>query len=366
MYWYSHCKNFSFCRAVKHNSTMNGFSDSIAKKENEKKTLRRNYDKTLKSDYYQQNREDILMRKKKYYLENKERVKNLKTEYYRENKQEIMSTRKKQNEKFIFNQGEFKPVETSRDSRRARLYYQKNTEKIQFKKKQKLQTRNPDRSLAKLMYAHYHNKEIAKKKRLYTVKRREKILLDFEDPNYLGPLKEEAELFFSVKSPRDWYNFSTSQLQSLPKFGPIFRYVGILDFLKSIYPSLHWERKEFVSFFGKQNFWTDKRNVRHFLINLYNLFGLGKLEDWYYVSRRQIEEIENGREFLGTFKRLYHGLKFAFPEFPWNSEKFAFKGKKSMERFVTCDCPKYCHFFQSFESPRSSSSIPPLHPLPSG
>eukprot|EP01126_Amoeba_proteus_P021660 TRINITY_DN2203_c0_g4_i4.p1 TRINITY_DN2203_c0_g4~~TRINITY_DN2203_c0_g4_i4.p1 ORF type:complete len:240 (-),score=37.66 TRINITY_DN2203_c0_g4_i4:11-730(-) len=56
--------------------------------------------------------------------------------------------------------------------------------------------------------------------------------------------------------------------------------------------------------------------------------------DWYRVSRKQLSLVEGGNKFLKSFNSLFSGIKFAYPEYPWNRQKFFFSGKRSSQRWL--------------------------------
>eukprot|EP01126_Amoeba_proteus_P037685 TRINITY_DN389_c0_g1_i1.p2 TRINITY_DN389_c0_g1~~TRINITY_DN389_c0_g1_i1.p2 ORF type:complete len:165 (+),score=28.73 TRINITY_DN389_c0_g1_i1:634-1128(+) len=58
------------------------------------------------------------------------------------------------------------------------------------------------------------------------------------------------------------------------------------------------------------------------------------MEDWYNISRAQIEKYEDGKKMISKFKRLCFALQFAFPDYPWNVQKFSKKLKKSSQRWL--------------------------------
>eukprot|EP01124_Arcella_intermedia_P022214 TRINITY_DN3269_c0_g1_i11.p1 TRINITY_DN3269_c0_g1~~TRINITY_DN3269_c0_g1_i11.p1 ORF type:complete len:578 (-),score=118.40 TRINITY_DN3269_c0_g1_i11:57-1790(-) len=83
----------------------------------------------------------------------------------------------------------------------------------------------------------------------------------------------------------------------------------------------------------KNKSWRTPETVRAFFERSKPLFHIHSPSDWYRISRTQILSAGGGRLF-NCFGSLGKALEFAYREVHWEQEKFAFRGKKSVQRMV--------------------------------
>eukprot|EP01126_Amoeba_proteus_P034073 TRINITY_DN3378_c0_g2_i2.p1 TRINITY_DN3378_c0_g2~~TRINITY_DN3378_c0_g2_i2.p1 ORF type:complete len:249 (+),score=41.77 TRINITY_DN3378_c0_g2_i2:91-837(+) len=163
----------------------------------------------------------------------------------------------------------------------------------------------------------------------YYQNRIEKIKRDLSSPD--GVIKPKLEQLFSINSLNDWYNIEVKELKKIPEGRAVFKFLPFLDYLRLAYPTQGWCAS---SFKGIKKKWQDRGSVHNFLNKIALVLNINKPEDWYWVSRKQVQQFRGGEAFLDAFRTLYDGLVFAFPEFPWISEKFSYRGKKTHERWL--------------------------------
>src|SRR4051794_13748895 len=71
-----------------------------------------------------------------------------------------------------------------------------------------------------------------------------------------------------------------------------------------------------------RGFWGNETNQRKFMESVGHELGLKSQEDWYNVSRHQVE-IKGGWALLNGHGSLAKTLSITFPEHEWNSALFA-------------------------------------------
>lgn len=79
--------------------------------------------------------------------------------------------------------------------------------------------------------------------------------------------------------------------------------------------------------------WKSPALVRQYFETIGKSLSIVQLTDWYRISRRQIDE-QGGRSLYNKFDNLGAALQYAYPEFDWDLCQFAFKGKKSGQRWL--------------------------------
>eukprot|EP01126_Amoeba_proteus_P019234 TRINITY_DN1987_c0_g1_i13.p1 TRINITY_DN1987_c0_g1~~TRINITY_DN1987_c0_g1_i13.p1 ORF type:complete len:296 (-),score=35.80 TRINITY_DN1987_c0_g1_i13:373-1260(-) len=151
----------------------------------------------------------------------------------------------------------------------------------------------------------------------------------------LADTRNKLEAALSISEPTDWYNLTTTSsanLTSIPG-GKIFYYINLFEFLKISYPQMEWKVEKFKNL-RRSYTWSDPVTVREYLRSIELSVGVEIMEDWYWVSKKQMERVEGGKQFLFYFKSVASGLSFAFPSFPWSIDGFKIFHKKSSQRWL--------------------------------
>eukprot|EP01124_Arcella_intermedia_P028018 TRINITY_DN5608_c0_g1_i1.p1 TRINITY_DN5608_c0_g1~~TRINITY_DN5608_c0_g1_i1.p1 ORF type:complete len:508 (+),score=131.08 TRINITY_DN5608_c0_g1_i1:7-1530(+) len=104
----------------------------------------------------------------------------------------------------------------------------------------------------------------------------------------------------------------------------------------------------------KSKVWTDQKEVREFFEYAKGQLYLEGEEDWYRVSRMQMNNIGGGSVFM-SFGNLGTALQFAYPEIEWDLAKFSARGKKSSQRWLRVNLqeilPEKTDVFEDFLHP---------------
>eukprot|EP01126_Amoeba_proteus_P041500 TRINITY_DN4467_c0_g2_i12.p1 TRINITY_DN4467_c0_g2~~TRINITY_DN4467_c0_g2_i12.p1 ORF type:complete len:269 (-),score=27.65 TRINITY_DN4467_c0_g2_i12:927-1733(-) len=182
-------------------------------------------------------------------------------------------------------------------------------------------------------YMRNYRKENSKKIKEINQKRfgarRERIMQELVTK--LEETKATLEELLNIRTPLDWYSVCNTHLKG-SVYSQLFRFVKLVEFLKLAYPNIEWQEDEFRM--AKKFSWKNRSDVRNFLQSIEHVLYIRKPEDWYRVSMSQLREVKGGETFLTAFGRIYNGVSFAFPEFPWVSEIFSLRMKKSSQKFV--------------------------------
>eukprot|EP01127_Copromyxa_protea_P010635 TRINITY_DN2601_c0_g1_i7.p1 TRINITY_DN2601_c0_g1~~TRINITY_DN2601_c0_g1_i7.p1 ORF type:complete len:206 (+),score=40.79 TRINITY_DN2601_c0_g1_i7:143-760(+) len=105
-----------------------------------------------------------------------------------------------------------------------------------------------------------------------------------------------------------------------------------LELLKKLYPSVSWNSSSLLNV--PQDTWKDQKKTRDFLETLEPMLFISKKEDWYHVSRKQLQLV-GARPCLEYFgSRIGTMLQFGFPEISWDVEKFSNRRKKASQRWL--------------------------------
>jgi hypothetical protein len=134
----------------------------------------------------------------------------------------------------------------------------------------------------------------------------------------------------------------------LQTFGGSMQYA-----LKSLYPEHNWNPFKFSSV--TKGYWKDIQNQRQFMEYVYNSSSILKLvydhnhayqmdmksmEDWYYISKRDIIR-KGGERLLRIYdESLEKLLRGVYPNYNWNNEEFLAKmrgkwtSRKNVQAFV--------------------------------
>ena len=150
----------------------------------------------LKEDYYQKNKEKILLKQKKYYQENKDKIRKNTKEYKLKNKERILLKQKeyyKENkDKIAKINKEYNIRNKEKCAQAKRKYYQKNREKI-IEKNIEYNKNNPEKCLAALRkYSKTHKAKIAERSRAYNMRNKE--LISIRNKSYNLANKEKIAL----------------------------------------------------------------------------------------------------------------------------------------------------------------------------
>eukprot|EP01127_Copromyxa_protea_P021612 TRINITY_DN7494_c0_g1_i1.p1 TRINITY_DN7494_c0_g1~~TRINITY_DN7494_c0_g1_i1.p1 ORF type:complete len:206 (-),score=30.67 TRINITY_DN7494_c0_g1_i1:105-722(-) len=97
-----------------------------------------------------------------------------------------------------------------------------------------------------------------------------------------------------------------------------------------MYPSQTWNWERFSRFHGV---WESPEKTRAYLDSLVPVLHIQTWEDWYRISRTQLTLV-GASKLISHFGRLYNALAFAFPENPWDSDKFLKIRKLSTQRML--------------------------------
>jgi hypothetical protein len=98
------------------------------------------------------------------------------------------------------------------------------------------------------------------------------------------------------------------------------------------YPEHVWDRMRWLNKPGE--FWSQPERVRQFVDQLARKLQVTKDEDWYRISRQQVEEQPGGTRLLQRYGGLHGILSVALPEKSWDLGGFAKRGKKAAQRWL--------------------------------
>lgn len=119
----------------------------------------------------------------------------------------------------------------------------------------------------------------------------------------------------------DWYSFGS--LQSRRHSIPLDDFDGsVVSALKTCFPDHKWQVWKFAKV--PQGWWADQANQRLFFEEAGEELGVGKLDDWYGVSRRQLVNVSGVSLLVDFYKNnLFLALSAVFPEHRWLPWKFS-------------------------------------------
>jgi hypothetical protein len=118
---------------------------------------------------------------------------------------------------------------------------------------------------------------------------------------------------------------STAQIKQHGGQPLLKRHKSLENTLRSVYLHHDWD--------GKQLAGSEKKTPAIFEKAEASLLIRIK-DDWYRVSRVQIEEIEDGGSVMRNYKSVFDLVSSGYPEIPWEKSKFLVKHKRSTQRLV--------------------------------
>eukprot|EP01124_Arcella_intermedia_P024109 TRINITY_DN3987_c0_g2_i2.p1 TRINITY_DN3987_c0_g2~~TRINITY_DN3987_c0_g2_i2.p1 ORF type:complete len:480 (-),score=120.91 TRINITY_DN3987_c0_g2_i2:412-1851(-) len=83
----------------------------------------------------------------------------------------------------------------------------------------------------------------------------------------------------------------------------------------------------------KHLIWTNPLHVTQFFESAKVQLHISNPDDWYRISRTQINQLGGGALY-NSFGNLGRALQYAYPDIPWDLQKFSFRGKKASQRWL--------------------------------
>jgi hypothetical protein len=152
-----------------------------------------------------------------------------------------------------------------------------------------------------------------------------KILL-FKLPENFWENKENHRYFtdwlfkeLQFKQMDDWYQINKEDISEKNGNMVLFKYGGSrFKMLQSIYPQHSWIRERFVT--STLNNWNTTRE-RYFMDNLGKELGFTKMNDWYKIRKKDIQE-KGGLTLFIKYGELHKLLSSVYPEHKWKVSRF--------------------------------------------
>eukprot|EP01127_Copromyxa_protea_P023209 TRINITY_DN8633_c0_g1_i1.p1 TRINITY_DN8633_c0_g1~~TRINITY_DN8633_c0_g1_i1.p1 ORF type:complete len:412 (+),score=83.11 TRINITY_DN8633_c0_g1_i1:54-1289(+) len=261
-----------------------------------------------------------------------------KAEYLKKYRQKIAAQKeeRKRNQELTLEQKEG----TSQASNYKHQYYQQHKEKLTQQKKEYYQQNkqkfdsyykeNAEKyKLYKRSYYQKNKDQLDERQNILRALHREKL------KQQLPELKCSIESEFCIQDPSDWYKISRSRLfqTESKQIRRVFQIFSIREVLVILYPSERWLDFKFSGLRVPKKTWTQPAKIREILQFIEVQLGVKDPDDWYRISKRQIEEL-GGKGLIKATGSLANALALAFPEIKWDIARFAKKTKKSRQRLL--------------------------------
>ncbi len=116
-------------------------------------------------------------------------------------------------------------------------------------------------------------------------------------------------------------------------FGVLYYYRDCLsEALEILYPEYVWLPWHFQT--SPRSLWKRDNRVIEFVHWVGKTLGITQLDEWYHVPLSNIKQL-GGKNLLAIRGGLYNILKIAYPQFPWNKERFQDKHSWGKAQWTT-------------------------------